>query len=324
MTPLTSTAIASPNIAFIKYWGNRDETLRLPANGSISMTLLGLETVATVTFDAALCADELILDGKPAHQAAAMRVSHHLDLVRDLAGIHTSARVESRSNFPQGVGLASSAAAFAALTLAACAAAELKLTPTALSRLARRGSGSACRSIFGGYVEWHAGDDDESSFAEPIAPSEHWDLVDLIAVVRREPKAVGSSAGHAIAETSALQPARVADAPRRLAECRRAILARDFGRLAALSELDSNMMHAVMITSTPSLLYWTPETLEVMQAVVMARHAGLQVFYTIDAGPNVHCLCLPDHMEAIRARLQEVPGVLEIIRSGPGEHARIL
>ncbi|MEW6567569.1 MAG: diphosphomevalonate decarboxylase [Chloroflexota bacterium] len=315
---MEATAVASPNIALIKYWGNRDEALRLPSCGSISMTLDTLQTRVHVRFDSSLPADRVIIQGTQASPEAAARVSAHLDLVRDLAGLKYAALVDSMSNFPLGAGLASSAAAFAALTLAATAAAGLQLDPQPLSRLSRRGSGSACRSIFGGYVEWHAGQDDTTSFAEPIAPPDHWDLVDLIAMVHWEHKAVGSSVGHSLAATSPLQATRIADAPRRLAECRQAILERDFPRLAAVAELDSNLMHAIMLTSTPPLIYWSPATLTVMHAVTQARQAGLEVFYTIDAGPNVHCLCPASQAEGVLAELRRLPVVLDVLRCRPG------
>ncbi len=321
---MEATAAAGPNIAFVKYWGNRDDHLRLPANGSISLTLDPLETRVHVRFDAALPTDQVLVQGAEAPPATAARLTAHLDLVRELAGLHMPARVETQSNFPQGAGLASSAAVFAALTTAAAAAAGLHLDPRALSRLARRGSGSACRSVFGGYVEWYAGEDDATSFAEPLASAEHWQLSDLIAIVEAEHKAVGSSTGHALAPTSPLQAARVADAPRRLRECRSAILERDFERLAWIAELDSHMMHAVMLTSTPPLLYWTPATIAVIRTVHQARQNGIAVFCTIDAGPNVHCLCPAESADTVEHMLGQTPGVQRILRCQPGGPARLL
>ncbi len=166
----SATALASPNIALIKYWGDIDSALRLPANGSISMTLAGLETRTRVAFDDRLEADEVIIQGQPAAAPALSRVSSHVDRVRAMAGISTRALITSESNFPSDSGIASSAAAFAALTVACCAAAGLDLDPSALSRLARVGSGSACRSIFGGFVEWPFAERDETSFARLLAP----------------------------------------------------------------------------------------------------------------------------------------------------------
>jgi diphosphomevalonate decarboxylase len=321
---LVATAEASPNIALVKYWGNRDDLLRLPSNGSISMTLGGLRTVARVAFDPAATVDTLLIDGKVAPPAARQRVAKHLDLVRAAAGHHLKARIDSSSNFPSGAGIASSASAFAAITMASAAACGLPLESAALSRLARRGSGSACRSVWGGFVEWLAGDEDESSYAIPLAPGEHWPLIDLVAVVSQAPKSIGSTEGHQRAASSPLQPARVADTPRRLSACRLALLERDFAALSEVVELDSLMMHAVMMTSSPALVYWQPSTLTVMNAVTEWRRQGHEVCATVDAGPNVHCLCAPGQASAIRPKLQDLPGVDLVFECPPGEAARLV
>jgi diphosphomevalonate decarboxylase len=321
---LTATAQASPNIAFIKYWGNRDDALRIPSNGSLSMTLGGLHTAARVTFDPTATEDILVIGGQAAPAHAARRVSAHLDLVRAAVGRDLRARVESSSNFPADSGIASSASAFAAITLAAASACGLPLDDRALSRLARRGSGSACRSVFGGFVEWQAGDGDATSFATPLAPPDHWPLIDLIAVVSRTSKKTGSTQGHRLAATSPLQAARVQDAPRRLSACRQAILQRDFDALAEVVELDSLLMHAVIMTSSPPLQYWLPSTLTILHAVTEWRRSGAGVCATVDAGPNVHCICAPGEVEAVRAGLQELHGVELILECAPGEGARLL
>jgi len=318
MPSASAAATASPNIALIKYWGNRDEALRLPSNGSISLTLAGLTCRTAVSFEADLPADVLTVNGAMETPAGTERVSRHLDLIRAQAGLRLPARVESQTDFPAATGLASSAAAFAALTLAAASAAGLDLPPRELSRLARRGSGSACRSIFGGYVEWRASDSDAQSIAEPLAPPDHWHLVDVVAIVSADPKAIGSTEGHRLAATSPLQASRVADAPRRLSLCREAILRRDFEGLAAVCELDSNWMHAVMLTSRPALIYWLPATLAVMHAVAELRRSGVPVFYTIDAGPNVHCLTPVEAHAAVAERLRAVVGVRQLLLAHPG------
>jgi len=325
MAPLrTATAEASPNIALIKYWGDADHALRLPANGSISMTLGGLSTVTRVTFDPTIDRDSLLLGGEPAGPQALERVARHLDVLRAHAGLDGHARVESTSNFPSGAGVASSASAFAALTLAALTAAGIAETSETLSRLARRGSGSACRSILGGFAEWRAGAGDDDSFAVQLAPGDHWALIDLVAVISDAPKAIGSTEGHRLAATSPLQAARVADAPRRLAQCREAIRRRDFGALADVVELDSLMMHAVTMTSTPPLLYWLPTTVDILRAVASWRRGGLGVCATVDAGPNVHCLCEPGAAPAVERALASVPGVERVLACPPGGPARVL
>jgi diphosphomevalonate decarboxylase len=319
----TATAIANPNIAFIKYWGDKDPMLRIPANGSISMNLENLFSTTRVNFDSALERDELILDGRVPGGMAVERVTRFLDHVRQLAGISHYARVESENNFPMGSGIASSASAFAALSLAASTAGGLQLDERSLSRLARRGSGSACRSVPAGFVEWQSGVNDASSYAFSIAPPDHWQLHDCIAIVSQEHKETGSREGHTLAETSLLQDARVGDTTRRLDLCRWAILKRDFEAFAEIVELDSNLMHAVMMTSQPRLFYWQPATLAVMRAVVDWRRTGIPVCFTIDAGPNVHVITLGDHSPKVIADLIQIPGVSKVLVSRPGKDVRL-
>lgn len=319
----TASAIAHPNIAFIKYWGNRHTSLRIPSNGSISMNLEGLQTRTRVAFDPALQSDEFQLNGIAQAGPGLQRVSSFLDFVRQMAGITTRARVSSENNFPTGAGIASSASAFAALSLAASAAAGLQLSEAQLSRLARRGSGSASRSVPGGFVEWQAGNSDLDSYAFSIASPDHWNLTDCVAVVSQVHKPTGSTEGHALADTSPLQIARVADATRRLDICRKAILERDFGTFAEIVELDSNLMHAVMMTSTPNLIYWQPATLSVMQAVQSWRQDDLDVCYTIDAGPNVHVLCPTPLAGKIAGMLGSLPGVAKVLTAGVGGAAHL-
>jgi diphosphomevalonate decarboxylase len=241
-----------------------------------------------------------------------------------MAKLDWKARIVSESNFPLSAGIASSASGFAALTLAAVHAAGLDLPQKELSRIARRGSGSATRSIYGGFVEFLAGDTDSDSYAVPIAPADHWDLVDLIAIVEKEPKSIGSSAGHSLAPTSPLQASRIADTPRRLQLCREAILTRNFAQLFSIVEQDSNLMHAVMMTSTPPLIYWAPNTIAIMKSVASWRKSNLKVCYTIDAGPNVHSICMRKDAQEVRKRLQHIPGVSSVLISKPGGPARII
>ena len=320
----TATAIAHPNIAFIKYWGNRDHALRIPTNGSLSMNLGLLRTTTTVVFDPALEKDQVVLDGRLLTGSSRERVVNFLSLVREMSGDTARARVESENNFPQGAGIASSASGFAALALAASRAAGLALSRRALSRLARRGSGSASRSIPAGFVEWQAGEDDLTSYAYSLAGKDHWALHDCIALVSEGHKKVGSTEGHVLAETSPVQPARIADAGRRLDLCREALLERDFEAFGRVVEQDNHLMHAVMMTSQPPLLYWQPATLEVMLAVRRWREEGIPVCYTIDAGPNVHVICPADTAPEIVKRLRQLPGVNKVLESPPGGGAYLM
>lgn len=316
-----ATAVANPNIAFIKYWGKAHETLNLPANPSLSMSLSGLTTVTTVEFRPGLADDVVTIDGQQAMGRARQRVVDHLDRVRAQANIEQRARVDSRNDFPAGTGLASSSSAFAALSLAASQAAGLALDEAALSRLARRASGSASRSVAGGFALWQ-GNSDETSFARQVAPPSFWDLRDLVVVVGREHKQVGSQQGHALAPTSPLHEARLEAVPRLLATALDAVERRDLGALGPVVEADTLAMHGVMMTSEPSLFYWLPATVAVVQAVRAWRQEGVEGFFTLDAGPNVHCLCAAAQAEEIEGWLRRLPGVLDVLSNGPGDGVR--
>ena len=318
------TARANSNIAFIKYWGNADNTLRIPVNPSISMNLDGIHTTTSVRWDDSLTSDSLVLNGKETTGQALDRVSQHLDILRKRANIQTYAEVISSNNFPMGAGIASSAASFAALTAAAAAAAGLDLSEQELTTIARLGSGSASRSIPTGYVEWHQGTDHASSYAESIATPEYWDLRDVVAVVSEAHKEVGSRQGHTTANTSDLQAARVSGAVERLRIVKQAILERDFAPFAEVVEYDSNLMHAVMMTSRPPLFYWQPATLSVMAKIRQLRQGGLDVCYTLDAGPNIHCICTAEAAETVVRELQAIDGVQDTLIAKPGTGVLII
>jgi diphosphomevalonate decarboxylase len=317
------TVRTGSNIAFIKYWGVSDPALHLPLNSSISMTLADAHTTTTVewTEPGQLDSDEISLDGQRLDQHAAFRLSQHLDRIRSIANIDTRARVVSQNNFPMAAGIASSASGFAALSVAAAAAAGLDLTQVELSRLARLGSGSACRSIFGGFVLWDQGVDDATSVARQLFPPSYWDLYDVVVVVSRAEKAVSSKGGHDLAHTSPLNLARVAALEPALAGVQSAITARNLAQLGTIIEQDAIMMHAVMMTSTPSLFYWKPETLAVLQAIRHWRESeGLEVYFTIDAGPNLHLICESSSLQTLQQKLATLSGIQDILicRPGPG------
>jgi diphosphomevalonate decarboxylase len=290
------------------------------------MNLDGLHTRTTVTFDSSYTADVIVLGGDVQSPEASKRVSEHLDRVRALANLKSFARVDSQNNFPTGTGIASSASGFAALTVAACAAAGLQLSERDLSILARQGSGSASRSIPTGYVEWQLGTnvDGSDSYAYSIAAPDHWALADCIAIVSHAHKEVGSTGGHALAHTSPLQQARIDDTPRRLQAVREALLARDFGQFAKAVEEDSTIMHAIMMTSRPPLYYWLPPTLAILESVRKWRAEGLPACATIDAGPNVHVITLAEHKPEVANRLKTIPGVQTVLTAGPGGPAVLI
>jgi len=311
---------ARSNIALVKYWGKADPTLNTPAVGSISITLDALWTDTSIRFDRALKADRLVLDGvERADQLA--RVTRCLDLVRARAGTDLRALVISDNNFPTAAGLASSASGFAALVGAAAAALEQSWPARDLSILARRGSGSAARSIFGGFVEMHAGHapDGSDSFAEPLAAATDWPLHVLVAITALAEKAVGSGPGMTrSAESSPYYSQWVATHPADMAIARSAIHDRDFARLADVAEASCLKMHAAAMSTVPPLLYWNGPTVDCLNRVRALRADGVPAFFTIDAGPQVKVVCLPEAAEQVRMALLEVPGVQKIISTGLG------
>ncbi len=322
-----TTAIGHSNIAFIKYWGNRDAKLRIPLNDSISMNLDALTTTTTVAFDDALDQDIVQLDDQPADEKTAARVREHLTRVRALAHIETRARVASRNNFPAAAGLASSASAFAALSVAAARAAGLDLSERELSILARQGSGSAARSIPGGFVEWLAAKDvnytSEQSYARTLMPPDAWALTDVIALVSPDAKKVGSTEGHAAAPSSPFLAERLARLPMRYHHVRRQTLAKNLTRLGPDLEAEAIELHMLAMTSQPPIFYWAPGTVRVLDAVRAWRAEGLEAYYTLDAGPNVHILVAQQDAAELARRVRALEGVQDVLTSGPGGAARV-
>ncbi|MBM3129568.1 MAG: diphosphomevalonate decarboxylase [Chloroflexi bacterium] len=321
--PQKSTAVSCSNIAFIKYWGNRDAARRIPLNNSISMNLDHATTTTTVAFEDARDDDHIVIGGALANAAQRARVVAHLDRVRALAQIESRARVQSQNNFPMGAGIASSASAFAALSLAATRAAGLELPERELSILARQGSGSACRSIPGGFVEWLAGTESANSYAVSIAPPTFWELRDVIAIVSTAEKKIGSTDGHRAASSSHFLAERVNALSARLARVRRALFAHDLAALGAAIEEDAIELHLIAMTSAPPIFYWSPEMVRVIEAARAWRADGLGVYFTLDAGPNVHLICESKDADQVAARAREISDVRQVIVNAPGGAARL-
>jgi len=331
----TSIARACANIALVKYWGKRDAQLNLPAAGSLSLTLDALVTTTQVTFDAGLAGDELVLDGAPARPAELARTREFLDLVRADAQIRTPARVVSKNEFPTASGLASSASGYAALAVAAVAAAGLTMSARQLSILARRGSGSAARSVFGGFVRMHAGipdvsgadrDDGTGAFAEPIGSPLTARVRMVIAIVGGgAPKSHGSrDAMDHTAATSPLYRAWLELVPRDLVAAEAALAAGDLDELGAITEGNALAMHASAIAARPAVIYWQPATLAALAEVHALRAAGRAAWATMDAGPHVKVLTTADEAVAVAAALRSVPGVTDVSIAAAGGPAGLL
>ncbi len=324
---LSARAQAQPNIALVKYWGKRDSALNLPERGSLSITLDALWTRTQVSFDAKLGADRMLLDGRDYPEGLA-RTSACLDLLRALAGCRLPACVETHSNFPTAAGLASSASGFAALLVAGSAALGLRLDARELSVLARRASGSAARSIFGGFVEMQAGArvDGSDAYALSLRDAAEWPLCVVVAVTSHQAKAVHSGPGmERSRHTSPYHAAWLETVDDDLAVARAAIERRDFAALAAVGERSCLAMHADMLASRPALIYWNGATLECIHTVRELREReGVEAFFTIDAGPQVKVVCTPAATGRLAAVLGGVPGVQKVLVSGLGGGARLL
>ena len=322
-----ASARARANIALVKYWGKRDAALNTPAVGSISVTLDALYTDTRVTFVPDLAADEFWLAGC---RSTVTRISRVLDLVRGhaagsgLPAARLNAVVSSTNNFPTGAGLASSASGFAALAVAASGAAGLALPDRELSILARHGSGSAARSIFGGFAEMHAGTaaDGSDAYAEELLDRAAWPLAVVVAITEHGEKSINSTIGmNESKATSPFYPAWLDSAGDDLAEMRAAIRDRDFARLGELSEYNCLKLHALMLTTRPALIYWNAATVAAMHAVRGLRAQGVPAYFTIDAGPQVKVLCLPGDAVAVQQAMALVPGVHEARISALGPAA---
>lgn len=283
------TAEAPSNIAFIKYWGLVDSVLRIPTNGSISMNLSGLKTTTTVEFADTYTVDDITINGTRDALALA-RVSAHLDRIRKVANIDARAKVVSKNNFPTATGLSSSASGFAALTVAASRAAGLDLSEKDLSILARQASGSACRSIPGGFVEWISGTDTRTSYAQSIFPADWWDIVDIVVTVSHDEKKIATTKAQQYSRTSPFFKTRLANIDEKIKKIKECIKNRDFISFGELVEAEALELHAIMMTSNPSFLYLYPETLRLMHLVQTWRSEGLPVYFSLNTGHNIHII----------------------------------
>jgi diphosphomevalonate decarboxylase len=326
LTSIKATARAPSNLAFVKYWGKKDETLRLPANASISMNLSHLVTTTTVEFIPSLATDELVLNGQSFSQNTIewRRVAMHLDRLRKISRASCRARVVSENSFPDSTGLSSSASGFAALTVAGTAALGLELRQEDLSILARQASGSACRSIPDGFVEWLDGDTSETSFAISLFPPDYWDIVDVVALVSDEKKDISSSVGQQVVNTSPFFPVRLARIKKKLDQARELLRQKDFSGFGELLEAEAVEMHAIMLTSTPSLMYWLPGSVHLMRLVRQWRADGLPVYFSVNTGQDIHLICRGQELAGVVEKLKAVPVVRDIIVNRPAAGARLV
>lgn len=324
-------ATAPSNIAFLKYWGKRPGAVQWPANNSLSMTLGKARTQTDAYLashkDHAIRLSQNALDRG---SASGKKVYAHLDFLADRFGFSDKLAIETSNTFPTGCGIASSASGLAALTIAALAAwtqsdSFEQLTTKGfdietLAHLSRLGSGSAGRSLFGGYVHWEAGDNAESQKINPVFSEKHWTLSDVIVVVSNEEKKISSSEGHTYAWSSPLFAARLSGLAEREAAMLAAIKRRDIHALGPLLEHDALEMHSIMASMTPPAYYLTAKSNELISWVRQLRKAQhIPVYFTIDAGPNLHLICETSEVPRLLTHLEEVVPADQILVDGVGE-----
>jgi len=326
---MKATAIANSNIALVKYWGKRDKKLMLPQNSSISITLSDLNTVTTVDFNKKYKHDTCVLNNKKLKDGKELdQVVKHLNLIRKMSRIRYRAKVSSKNNFPTAAGLASSASGFAALSLAGSKAAGLNLNPTELSILSRMGSGSATRSCMGGFVEWTRGNKKNGidSRAKQIASLKHWPNFRIITtIVSTTKKKISSRVGmEQTVKTSPLYPVWLKTIEKDLKDVKQGILKKNLTLVGKTAEQNCLKMHATMMTTQPSLVYWMPATLEIIHAITSWRERGLESYFTIDAGPQVKVICLEKDAIKIKKGLEKIKGVKKTLICKPGDGPKII
>ncbi len=324
---MKATARANINIALIKYWGKRDEKLFLPMNSSLSITLDNLYTVTSVEFKEELNEDRLIMNHAMGSHEELSKISLFLDRIRKQAGVQLYADIITENHVPTAAGFASSASGYAALAAAATKAIGLSLSDEELSRIARQGSGSACRSIFGGFVEWEKGDlaDGRDSFARQLLDEKAWSLSILSVVIASHKKETSSREGmKRTVDTSPFYQGWIETVESDMEVAKKAIRNRDFQTLGEVMEENCLKMHATMFGAKPPILYWESGTMEVMHCIRGLRQEGIPAYFTIDAGPNVKVICQPNNEEKVNKALLALGGVRAVIPCYPGEGVRYL
>lgn len=321
---MKKTAIAHPNIALIKYWGKQNEKFNLPSNTTIAINLSHLWTKTTVEVSEKYNQDEIIINEKK-EEKEVKRAINFLDFIRRLAKRKEKVKVVSKNNFPTASGIASSSSGFAALSLAASSAFGLNLPEKQLSILARLGSGSACRSVPSGFVEWKKGRKSEDSYSVMIFSPDYWSIKILTLIVTQKKKEVSSSEGHLLAPTSPFFKKRILLIDKKINRLKKAIAKRDFLLFGKIVEQEALEMHAIALTSNPPLVYWNERTVFWIKKIFELRRRGFLVFFTIDAGPNLHLFCLEKDQENISNQVKKnlINGE-KIIINHPGEGVKLI
>lgn len=315
----TAKAKAYANIALIKYWGKKDESLNTPATPSISLAIDCLSTETTVTSIKAKN-DQIFLNGEKADSTSTKRISRFIDIYRKKKMLTGSFRVESSNSFPTAAGLASSASGFAALAKALSAFVRKTQTDMDISRLARMGSGSAARSVTGGLSHLPIGMNPASRLLR--TPDEiDWGMV--IAIAETDKKKVASRSGMKLSESSPYYNAWIRQASKDCKAMLGLVEKDDFAAIGELAEANALAMHACMISARPGIVYWSPATIRLMDACRRYRESGLECYFTIDAGANVIFISRLKDIRKLVQRLRSLKSVKRVLSGKPAGGAEI-
>lgn len=325
--PTSVTARARINLALVKYWGKRDARLNLPAAGSLSVTLSGLGTTSTVSFNSRLTEDRLFVNGEVVRDHRLERASRFLDIFREKARCRERAEIVSFNDVPEGVGLATSASAFASIGLAAALALDIGDDREELAKLVRLGSGSASRSLFSGFVEVSPGirADGEDYSVRTIASPDHLAMAILVVVVSSARKRVGSREGMEHTRlTSPYYGAWLQEVERDLALARKAVLEKDFSNLGRIAQRQAFRLHGAALAAEPPLLYFSDVTIRAIEVVRDLASRGVECYVTLDAGPSLFVLCRIGEEEEVTRALARIEGVERVVAERPGHAAEVL
>jgi diphosphomevalonate decarboxylase len=327
---LIKTALSHPNKALVIYWGNENDKLRIPTRSSLSVTLQGinhpLDYIVSLRTIGSLEKDKVIIDGIEDKAEIRSHFVYHLNAMRGYTGFKEKLEVSTRKSFPVGSGLAGSAASASALAEAFAGLIGKTADTRLKSIMARRGSGSASRSVFGGIVMWQKGNSDDSSYAKQLFNKNHWDLRNVIAMVTSSPKKIRSIDGMKLSKKTCpeqIYSEFVSVANNHIEQISTAVLERDIGKLGVLYEKENYLFRQVCLRTTPSLNYWTKVTENILDKVANLRNDdGIPAYAGTDAGPNVHIFTTPKHVQRVIRMIQETEGILDIIhcRVGKGSH----
>ena len=328
---MIKTALSHPNKALVIYWGNEDDTLRIPTRSSLSITLQGinhpLDYIITLRTIRSAERDRVFINGIEDKGEIFTHFVRHLDIMRAYTGFQEKVEVITRKTFPIGSGLAGSAASASAMAEAFAGLVGKTADRKLVSVMARRGSGSASRSVFGGSVVWQKGNSDDSSYAKQLFDENHWDIRNVIAVVSSDPKKVSSVDGMTLSKKTcpvSLYFVFTSASSEHIEQMRSAMAARDIVKLGVGYEKENDLFRQVCLKTTPQLDYWSKATHDIFCKVNSLRNDGVPAYAGTDAGPNVHILTLPSHVERVTRVVSEVEGVMEIIHCRIGEGSHLL